>query len=110
MRTFSSLLFFFFSDPATPEIYTLSLHDALPISLGAERLRRLRRLPLQLDVRLRDEVHPAQDVQPRPLGVGWRPARGDDGLEARRRDARGKAGGFQKLSASHACPPRDGRV
>src|SRR5438132_4440553 len=26
--------FFFFNDPATTEIYTLSLHDALPISLG----------------------------------------------------------------------------
>src|SRR5437762_10207194 len=25
------LLFFFFTDPATTEIYTLSLHDALPI-------------------------------------------------------------------------------
>src|SRR5438094_4352760 len=25
-------LFFFFNDPPTPEIYTLSLHDALPIS------------------------------------------------------------------------------
>src|SRR3989475_11100488 len=25
--------FFFFNDPATTEIYTLSLHDALPISL-----------------------------------------------------------------------------
>src|SRR5436309_11713961 len=24
---------FFFNDPSTPEIYTLSLHDALPISL-----------------------------------------------------------------------------
>src|SRR3972149_7554958 len=24
-------IFFFFNDPATPEIYTLSLHDALPI-------------------------------------------------------------------------------
>src|SRR5438876_11969244 len=34
MVTLSSLLFFFFffNDPATPEIYTLSLHDALPIS------------------------------------------------------------------------------
>src|SRR5438874_13808816 len=28
---FLRLLFFFFNDPATPEIYTLSLHDALPI-------------------------------------------------------------------------------
>src|SRR5258707_13774074 len=27
-------LFFFFNDTATTEIYTLSLHDALPISCG----------------------------------------------------------------------------
>src|SRR5205809_5425714 len=36
-------LFFFFNDPATPEFYTLSLHDALPISLGrAGHARRFR--------------------------------------------------------------------
>src|SRR5712672_4853151 len=29
---FGSLIFFFFNDTATTEIYTLSLHDALPIS------------------------------------------------------------------------------
>src|SRR3712207_7584180 len=29
------MYFFFFNDTATTEIYTLSLHDALPISLGA---------------------------------------------------------------------------
>src|SRR5215216_7890065 len=29
-----SLFFFFFNDTATTEIYTLSLHDALPISPG----------------------------------------------------------------------------
>src|SRR6266496_6709711 len=29
---FSYYLFFFFNDTATTEIYTLSLHDALPIS------------------------------------------------------------------------------
>src|SRR5947207_11484403 len=33
MIHFNSLLFFFFNDPATTEIYTLSLHDALPISV-----------------------------------------------------------------------------
>src|SRR2546425_7465707 len=34
-------LFFFFNDTATTEIYTLSLHDALPISfLPATRARR----------------------------------------------------------------------
>src|SRR3712207_8926467 len=29
-----SLIFFFFNDTATTEIYTLSLHDALPISVS----------------------------------------------------------------------------
>src|SRR2546421_8872297 len=29
--------FFFFNDTATTEIYTLSLHDALPIYLGVRR-------------------------------------------------------------------------
>src|SRR3712207_6892603 len=31
--------FFFFNDTATTEIYTLSLHDALPICLGEGSLR-----------------------------------------------------------------------
>src|SRR3712207_7562208 len=30
------LVFFFFNDTATTEIYTLSLHDALPISAGGD--------------------------------------------------------------------------
>src|SRR6476660_10358868 len=32
MQSRCSVLFFFFNDTATTEIYTLSLHDALPIS------------------------------------------------------------------------------
>src|SRR3712207_7633856 len=32
MSRLSTLAFFFFNDTATTEIYTLSLHDALPIS------------------------------------------------------------------------------
>src|SRR2546430_12744177 len=32
MRQWRSLVFLFFNDTATTEIYTLSLHDALPIS------------------------------------------------------------------------------
>src|SRR6266436_9798608 len=32
---FFFVFFFFFNDTATTEIYTLSLHDALPISLAA---------------------------------------------------------------------------
>src|SRR2546430_10956733 len=39
-----SFFFFFFNDTATTEIYTLSLHDALPISVfRAEVSRQLRR-------------------------------------------------------------------
>src|SRR5438034_11361572 len=34
--------FFFFNDTATTEIYTLSLHDALPISLGSPTRHRRR--------------------------------------------------------------------
>src|SRR2546422_1242457 len=32
-------LFFFFNDTATTEIYTLSLHDALPISVGRANMK-----------------------------------------------------------------------
>src|SRR2546425_9609702 len=41
MSFFSSyfFFFFFFNDTATTEIYTLSLHDALPIYLAAARRR-----------------------------------------------------------------------
>src|SRR2546426_12044502 len=41
----SSCLFFFFNDTATTEIYTLSLHDALPISAYAAPRGRRRRTP-----------------------------------------------------------------
>src|SRR5258707_161128 len=46
--------FFFFNDTATTEIYTLSLHDALPIcameqcDLGTRILQRLQKAPSQL--------------------------------------------------------------
>src|SRR2546429_5203893 len=38
-----SFFFFFFNDTATTEIYTLSLHDALPISIDWRRLLLLAR-------------------------------------------------------------------
>src|SRR2546429_4661773 len=34
LTSLSVSFFFFFNDTATTEIYTLSLHDALPISVG----------------------------------------------------------------------------
>src|SRR2546426_3675493 len=39
---FTNSFFFFFNDTATTEIYTLSLHDALPISTRPERPLRTR--------------------------------------------------------------------
>src|SRR5438034_7385543 len=42
----SLLLFFFFKDPAPTEIYTLSLHDALPICLFFLRVGRMARQPV----------------------------------------------------------------
>src|SRR5256885_17208647 len=40
--TLLGFLFFFFNDTATTEIYTLSLHDALPISAVLARRIRVR--------------------------------------------------------------------
>src|SRR5258707_5886162 len=56
----TSFFFFFFNDTATTEIYTLSLHDALPI-LGVGLRRRAQRaaarmLKEALDARLGFEV------------------------------------------------------
>src|SRR2546422_4470837 len=51
-------VFFFFNDTATTEIYTLSLHDALPIS------RRLRLPPLAGGRRPRLPRGPADRAQP----------------------------------------------
>src|SRR5258705_4617849 len=39
-------IFFFFNDTATTEIYTLSLHDALPICLLNASLSAVRRAPV----------------------------------------------------------------
>src|SRR5215813_15575172 len=68
--SFFFFFFFFFNDTATTEIYTLSLHDALPIYLLAERRRDvagsqsayLARHPPQAD---RSEEH-TSELQSRP--------------------------------------------
>src|SRR3712207_7473059 len=43
MTPTSIVMIFFFNDTATTEIYTLSLHDALPISADVQLLPELRR-------------------------------------------------------------------
>src|SRR5258706_1120467 len=56
--------FFFFNDTATTEIYTLSLHDALPISVGVDggdRRRRDRdRVAVLVGNRRRSEEHTSE--------------------------------------------------
>src|SRR5574342_1366007 len=61
------VLFFFFNDTATTEIYTLSLHDALPISGRAGGSGRVRRpLPQQL-LEQRSEEHTSELQSPPDL-------------------------------------------
>src|SRR5919109_1655687 len=62
----ASFAFFFFNDTATTEIYTLSLHDALPIRPRA-RQHRVHREPVQpapearlSPVRRRSEEHTSE--------------------------------------------------
>src|SRR3712207_9279005 len=55
-----STRYFFFNDTATTEIYTLSLHDALPISL-VDKVERVLRQWIDADiVALEFKVGPAQ--------------------------------------------------
>src|SRR2546426_7458277 len=70
----SRLSFFFFNDTATTEIYTLSLHDALPISLrrpaqpvsrqGARRHARAAAAPQCAGVVRRSEEHTSELQSP----------------------------------------------
>src|ERR1043165_5856032 len=67
---FLTFRFFFFNDTATTEIYTLSLHDALPISLEhrvrLQRNRRaVRRVGVDADVM---QPEPRQPADPRIAG------------------------------------------
>src|SRR5215469_12557529 len=93
-----SSLFFFFNDTATTEIYTLSLHDALPIYSPAQRAEYLP--PAQL---VQGDVGPArgavgsQQFFPAAQSSGWR-----GGAEAPRFDAEpaevlGRVAGMDKF-------------
>src|SRR3712207_9328975 len=80
-------LFFFFNDTATTEIYTLSLHDALPISVCRSSAD--------------DDLHPLE-----PLDVGV--ARGGHRLAQRTDEVhravgnRGRDRKSTRLNSSHA--------
>src|SRR5258707_15251399 len=94
--------FFFFNDTATTEIYTLSLHDALPISRARRVRRRPRRHPgghrgAAGSRRLRDEGAGGA-VAPAPGGLPCRPGAGAGGgafVEG------GRAGGGAEIGRAH---------
>src|SRR5687768_18083055 len=71
------MFFFFFNDTATTEIYTLSLHDALPISALHARAARDGRAdrPHRRHARCRRRGRAAGDVDVRGRG---RPARSEE--------------------------------
>src|SRR2546430_16479505 len=81
-------LFFFFNDTATTEIYTLSLHDALPISRGLEAAQR--------------RLQPDRAAHPRARLGGSGPARE---LPHRRGSARADRGGDLRPTARSGVPP-----
>src|SRR5256885_15500990 len=66
--TLFSFFFFFFNDTATTEIYTLSLHDALPISCPAAhrspKSRRPRDWKKNWKCRYRSEEHTSELQSP----------------------------------------------
>src|ERR1022692_4075879 len=57
-------IFFFFNDTATTEIYTLSLHDALPIYPCHRRCRRIPAPPRRAHRRSRSEEHTSELQSP----------------------------------------------
>src|SRR2546422_7992142 len=78
-----SFFFFFFNDTATTEIYTLSLHDALPISSDGSHLQ---------DVHRREAGAPRRALSPRDRGAGRAAARRGGRGEPQGRSERGGGG------------------
>src|SRR2546422_7930940 len=67
------IFFFFFNDTATTEIYTLSLHDALPISGRSQGVDDL------LDLLFADQRRcERQEVRPPRARVGWSSGRSEE--------------------------------
>src|SRR3712207_7293893 len=88
----TSVLFFFFNDTATTEIYTLSLHDALPIWpwMTEGEVRQTTRPARGVDRGRGPHHHPARPGPPAP--TAGRPRREVDALDRK----------STRLNSSHA--------
>src|SRR3989454_11478053 len=116
---FDCPFFFFFNDTATTEIYTLSLHDALPIYRGLPR-RRLRQVcPPLGDLRpvRGGDVHPPDGGVRAPRALGPRGRRRDPGRRVRRSlgppphaGRAGRRAPRRPRSAQRACEPAVSRM
>src|SRR3712207_7487356 len=84
------MLLFFFNDTATTEIYTLSLHDALPIFARLRLLGWVRRRSRQCLPRVRRSAHCDED------------RRGAQHTRAERRRRNGQDRKSTRLNSSHA--------
>src|SRR5256885_12891064 len=62
-------MFFFFNDTATTEIYTLSLHDALPILFSAHRDESHRAAAPRWTTMMQAHVNPAEPMPFRHAAV-----------------------------------------
>src|SRR6267154_577447 len=65
----TSCIFFFFNDTATTEIYTLSLHDALPIYAGTPLAAHLFLQPCVAELRAQSLVRGARQCRRRAAGI-----------------------------------------
>src|SRR3712207_8600134 len=88
-------VFFFFNDTATTEIYTLSLHDALPISQTARHEEVRDRAPARAAPHLQPDLH-----RLRPHSRVFHLAERHD--DARGLPRRGEIGRAHVLNSSHA--------
>src|SRR6476620_10836436 len=97
------LFFFFFNDTATTEIYTLSLHDALPIGLRpASRAALAARRPARGDPRLPRGLEVAGDGPPGPAVAAARDRIGRRSALVPRRDRRRR----RRPPGRRAAPPQ----
>src|SRR5436305_13181444 len=93
---FLDFYFFFFTDPATTDIYTLSLHDALPIWLARRGRPRAGRVPAAPSWLRGGRWRAREDG--RRLGCRPRPRARGLGSDLRRAAAAG-------CPPPHGCPP-----